>query len=310
MDIKKKFKILIGKQDALRSPVEDSLISPEQLSTDPAVAKIKEQLRDPHVDQEILESIEETYYSSEDFDTSEYELQKLPETLDLQQIDADRGRLRGQLDVVSRKVYELVLQNHPAYATELQRVMELQRTLQLAGTICGTGRKQLMKARESFTATSLGLLANYRKRHQLMGLLKSLHTIKTLQRTDLRLREMLEEEDYSGAIQLCLECQKAASTFRHFHCISELNSKLQDTLEMIEEQLDVALSKTCNNFDVGHYEKVQTAYRLLGKTQVAMDQLHMHYTSAIHNTAFTIVLGYVELYSGTGSTNFQKKTIF
>lgn len=307
MDIKKKFKILIGKQDALRSPVEDSLISPEQLSTDPAVAKIKEQLRDPHVDQEILESIEETYYSSEDFDTSEYELQKLPETLDLQQIDADRGRLRGQLDVVSRKVYELVLQNHPAYATELQRVMELQRTLQLAGTICGTGRKQLMKARESFTATSLGLLANYRKRHQLMGLLKSLHTIKTLQRTDLRLREMLEEEDYSGAIQLCLECQKAASTFRHFHCISELNSKLQDTLEMIEEQLDVALSKTCNNFDVGHYEKVQTAYRLLGKTQVAMDQLHMHYTSAIHNTAFTIVLGYVELYSGTGSTNFQKK---
>lgn len=80
MDIKKKFKILIGKQDALRSPVEDSLISPEQLSTDPAVAKIKEQLRDPHVDQEILESIEETYYSSEDFDTSEYELQKLPET--------------------------------------------------------------------------------------------------------------------------------------------------------------------------------------------------------------------------------------
>ena len=35
---------------------------------------LQEQLRDPHVDQEILESIEETYYSSEDFDTSEYEL--------------------------------------------------------------------------------------------------------------------------------------------------------------------------------------------------------------------------------------------
>lgn len=49
---------------------------------------------------------------------------------------------------------------------------------------------------------------------------------------------------------------------------SELSSKLQDTLEMIEEQLDVALSKTCNNFDTKHYEKVQTAYRLLGKTQV------------------------------------------
>jgi len=49
---------------------------------------------------------------------------------------------------------------------------------------------------------------------------------------------------------------------------SELSSKLQDTLEMLEEQLDVALSKTCTSFDLAHYEKVQTAYRLLGKTQV------------------------------------------
>lgn len=51
-------------------------------------------------------------------------------------------------------------------------------------------------------------------------------------------------------------------------CFSELNSKLQDTLVMIEEQIDVALSKTCSHFDEIHYEKVQTAYRLLGKTQV------------------------------------------
>ena len=56
-----------------------------------------------------------------------------------------------------------------------------------------------------------------------------------------------------------------------FHGIffsSELSSKLQDTLEMTEESLDVALSKTCGNFDEKHYEKVQAAYKLLGKTQV------------------------------------------
>lgn len=28
-----------------------------------------------------------------------------------------------------------------------------------------------------------------------------------------------KEEDYPGAIQLCLECQKAASTFKHYSCI-------------------------------------------------------------------------------------------
>ena len=49
---------------------------------------------------------------------------------------------------------------------------------------------------------------------------------------------------------------------------SELSSKLQDTLELIEEQLDFALSKTCTKFDKAHYEKLQMAYTLLGKRQV------------------------------------------
>ncbi|GCC39673.1 hypothetical protein chiPu_0023926, partial [Chiloscyllium punctatum] len=51
---------------------------------------------------------------------------------------------------------------------------------------------QLNIAKEGFTQASLGLLANQRKRQLLIGLLKSLRTIKTLQRTDVRLSEMLE----------------------------------------------------------------------------------------------------------------------
>lgn len=38
-----------------------------------------------------------------------------------------------------------------------------------------------------------------------------------------------------------------------------------------------------------------------------MDQIHMHYASTIHNVAFTVVLGYAELCSGTGDGSFQKK---
>uniref|UniRef100_A0A2D4F057 Vacuolar protein sorting-associated protein 54 N-terminal domain-containing protein n=1 Tax=Micrurus corallinus TaxID=54390 RepID=A0A2D4F057_MICCO len=207
---------------------------------------------------------------------------------------------------VSKKVADLILEKQTAYVKELERVTSLQTSLQLAAVICTNGRRHLNTAKEGFTQASLGLLANQRKRQLLVGLLKSLRTIKTLQQTDVRLSEMLEEEDYPGAIQLCLECQKAASTFKHYSCISELNSKLQDTLEQIEEQLDVALSKICKNFDINHYTKVQQAYRLLGKTQTAMDQLHMHFTQAIHNTVFQVVLGYVELCAGNTDTKFQK----
>jgi len=42
---------------------------------------------------------------------------------------------------VSRRVSELVLENHPAYAAELERVMELERCLQDANDICAAGRQ-------------------------------------------------------------------------------------------------------------------------------------------------------------------------
>jgi len=38
-------------------------------------------------------------------------------------------------------VSELVLENHPAYAAELERVMVLERSLQDANDMCSTGRQ-------------------------------------------------------------------------------------------------------------------------------------------------------------------------
>uniref|UniRef100_A0A8C1GXN4 VPS50 EARP/GARPII complex subunit n=1 Tax=Cyprinus carpio TaxID=7962 RepID=A0A8C1GXN4_CYPCA len=286
-------------RQGLKSPQESVVdTSPVESFRTPSkeeLRELREQPTDPQAQQEIIDSIEEVYFSSDSFDMVQYELEKLPPDLNLLELEEYRDKLKRQQAAVSTTCRE-----------ELERVTSLQTNLQLAAVICTNARRQLHSAKEGFTEASLGLLANQRRRQLLTGLLKSLRTIKTLQRTDVRLSEMLEEEDYPGAIQLCLECQKAASTFKHYNCISELNSKLQDTLEQIEEQLDVALSKTCKHFDVSHYTKVQLAYKLLGKTQTAMDQLHMHFTQAIHNTVFQVVLGYVELCAGNADTKFQK----
>uniref|UniRef100_A0A669DLK2 VPS50 EARP/GARPII complex subunit n=1 Tax=Oreochromis niloticus TaxID=8128 RepID=A0A669DLK2_ORENI len=304
-----KIKSLMARQ-GLKSPQESMAdLSPVENLRIPSkeeLRELREQPIDPQAEQEIIDSIEEVYFSNDSFDMVQHELEKLPPELNLQELEEYRDKLKRQQAAVSKKVADLILEKQPAYVKELERVTALQTNLQLAAVICTNARRQLSVAKEGFTEASLGLLANQRRRHLLTGLLKSLRTIKTLQRTDVRLSEMLEEEDYPGAIQLCLECQKAASTFKHYSCISELNSKLQDTLEQIEEQLDVALSKTCKHFDVSHYTKVQLAYTLLGKTQTAMDQLHMHFTQAIHNTVFQVVLGYVELCAGNADTKFQK----
>ncbi|XP_064204347.1 syndetin isoform X1 [Anguilla rostrata] len=304
-----KIKSLMTRQ-GLKSPQESMTdLSPVENFRIPSkeeLREMREQPVDPQAEQEIIDGIEEVYFSGDSFDMVRHELEKLPPDLNLQELEEYRDKLKSQQAAVSKKVADLILEKQPSYVKELERVTSLQTNLQLAAVICTNARRQLSLAKEGFTGASLGLLANQRRRQLLTGLLKSLRTIKTLQRTDVRLSEMLEEEDYPGAIQLCLECQKAASTFKHYSCISELNSKLQDTLEQIEEQLDVALSKTCKHFDVTHYTKVQLAYTLLGKTQTAMDQLHMHFTQAIHNTVFQVVLGYVELCAGNADTKFQK----
>ena len=65
--------------------------------------------------------------------------------------------------------------------------------------------------------------------------------------------------------------------------------------------------QVCSHFDAEHYSKVQAAYRLLGKTQMAMDQLHMHFASAIHNAAFNVVHGYLQLCSQPDAQTSKKQ---
>ncbi|RXN26505.1 HEPACAM family member 2-like protein [Labeo rohita] len=276
-----------GKMDStqgLKSPQESVVdMSPVESFRTPSkeeLRELREQPTDPQAEQEIIDSIEEVYFSSDSFDMVQYELEKLPPDLNLLELEEYRDKLKRQQAAVSKRVADLILEKQPSYVKELERVTSLQTNLQLAAVICTNARRQLRSAKEGFTEASLGLLANQKRRQLLTGLLKSLRTIKTLpsftdtlsffllllpqQRTDVRLSEMLEE------------------------------------------QLDVALSKTCKHFDVSHYTKVQLAYKLLGKTQTAMDQLHMHFTQAIHNTVFQVVLGYVELCAGNADTKFQK----
>ena len=85
----------------------------------------------------------------------------------------------------------------------------------------------------------------------------SLIIISTFQQTEERLQQFLEEGDFSGAIRLLFEAKNAAQTYSHFKAIQKLSSNLQDTLELTEEQLDVALSKVCVDFKESTYARLQ-----------------------------------------------------
>lgn len=67
----------------------------------------------------------------------------------------------------------------------------------------------------------------------------------------------------------------------------------------------------CYYFDSLRYSKLQRAFKLLGKTQIAVDHLHMHYISAIYNTSVNIVHVYAsndisDLADNSGKKPYKK----
>jgi hypothetical protein len=78
---------------------------------------------------------------------------------------------------------------------------------------------------------------------------------------------------------------------KRFHFVfSDLSTKLQDTLDFIEESIDVTLAKLCSNFNSHIYQRLLNAYRLLGKSLTFMDQLQMHFVNVVQTRTLDILL--------------------
>ncbi|XP_043488884.1 syndetin [Polistes fuscatus] len=297
-DLKYKFLSFINKQNTVKVPImglNSALLETEQKCED-LQSETGQSTESEHIpDQEILESIEKIYFrKDDDFDPSRYELEKLLKVLQSKEIEKRYKKLKQQYQVVSKKVLQLILQKQSAYEKEFDNILVIQNQLQNMLAICRMGRQDLKVAKEQFTKAILGILANYKKRQDIEKLLKNVHTIKNFQRMGDQLEELLSKKNYPGAISLLLKCQRDAQTYKHFKCIAALNGKLQDILEQTEKTLDDTLSKMCTHFDETVYTSIQEAYMLLGKAETAVDQTNLHFTAAIHNTAFSVIHSYTE----------------
>jgi hypothetical protein len=252
---------------------------------------------DPRKTEEIIQEIEDHYFDEGEVDCSQHELEGLGPEIDMAALEERIFSLKTRDTAVYRKIYDLVFANYTAYVQELENVTMLQVSLQDAARTCVNARRSLKSAQEGVSQGGLGLLGKHRKRERLRSMLEILRTLKTLQRTDARLKVLLEEGDYPSATQLCIECQKAIETYKLFSCVSELSGSLQDVQQDIEQELEKALLKVTMKFSAHQYQQVQQAYSILGKTQTAVDTLMMKFTTTIHDQAYAVVVKYVKVKS-------------
>ncbi|OQV16817.1 Syndetin [Hypsibius exemplaris] len=305
MDFKSKLRSLVRRQDTAKSSAD---LSPEDsphndFAFEPTITiqpigkgrNFSPTGSAASQETEILNSIQENYYASSNFDAGDFELQKLSGDYELDKVDKLRKYLLNQLEVVSKKLSEVILHNRAAYTEELKRVTEVENALGVAVETSKLARVATQMSHQSFAAKELHLLQLHNRGQRSVLVLRALTVIKSLHRTVGSIAELVEEGNYTGAIQLTLTCRQAANIHREYLCISQLHEKLQDTLALIEQKLDVALGQICLNFEPRQYAKVYTAFQLLDKNQTAIDQLHMHFITTIHNRSFGVVMGFVEL---------------
>ncbi|VDN49784.1 unnamed protein product [Gongylonema pulchrum] len=78
---------------------------------------------------EILECIEAAYFIEEGFDATDYELKKVVAGEGLEDLGGEMEKLKQQLQVVSKRISALIVQNSPSYSAQLKDIGEMQTSL-------------------------------------------------------------------------------------------------------------------------------------------------------------------------------------
>lgn len=212
---------------------------------------------DPIQEGEVLAELSQDYYDI-NWDSSTFWINNLGDGVkDLDTIDRTRKDLIAQLTTVSRRVFSLILSKQVDCAKQLDHIVRVEKLLKLGLGTCQGARLGLGISQRQFVESSLGILANVRRRQQTMLLLKHLTEINKLTRTLERAEHLSRIEDWAESIRLYLECQKMASKYQHFTAISQLSAKMSDSLVMTEELLDSALARQCTDFNPDVYAKLQ-----------------------------------------------------
>ncbi|VDO59071.1 unnamed protein product [Haemonchus placei] len=243
----------------------------------------------PESEDDIIDSIDASYFIEDDFNAIDYEMRKLfGLELRLEDIDRERMRLKSQLQVVSKKISTLIMDKSPSYNAQIEDMDSIRDSLNELVCKIVMIRRALAGALAQ-SRTALSILANEKKKRMLKTLHSTLRIIKTLYETEFHLRDCIEDGNFPVAIRVCLEAKEAANTYRHFSCVSDLMTKLVGSTNLIETALDSALASFTIVFDHDRYASVYSAYSMLNKVEPASKKLISHFVSTIKKSSQKVV---------------------
>ncbi|KPM03335.1 coiled-coil domain-containing protein 7 [Sarcoptes scabiei] len=217
----------------------------------------------------------------------------------LRHIDAQRKILQRQQLIVSKRLIENILINDKRFKIELDRIQCIENDLKKALNHCLSGREAFALSKKDFTETSLKIIENYRQKEALLNMIDSLQSIKKLFQSIEHIEYLLRfEKNFSDAIDLYDEKYELMEELaKKYHCVAKMRIKLIDSLQMVDDRMDSVLKRMVQHFCLKTFIQLCKAYSQIGKFEAAINQLLLHFADVIHDKAFSIVLGYVKLFT-------------
>lgn len=159
-------------------------------------------------------------------------------------------------------------------------------------------REYLAISNTSFTTSALSVIQNQHQKESLHKLIKCLQNIQTIRKTIDHIEFLLvDEQNFLSAIHLYYETfhilEEMASEYK---CVQEMKLRLSRILVLAEQQMDLALSKLPHKFCSSTFASLCKAYKQIGKWENCLHSLIEHFIDTVHDQAFSIVYGYVQLF--------------
>lgn len=172
-----------------------------------------------------------------------------------------KRRLQNILNDVSYEVSDRIQKNQLSCISELQRIMNLQKSITESVKICAQARSYLKTIKEGPSKNGTTIVEHYRRRKSLDKLLGSLINLNELRKSILEIRELIIcREDFSRALEVYRSCKAKMVAFEHYRCAIELDKRLNDTVRLIGDQVGIVLSRLCSSYNPDTYLKLQVLF--------------------------------------------------
>jgi len=176
----------------------------------------------------------------------------------------------------------------------MTQIQEVGRDLDTTAVLCVNGRKRISSAKENAIKHGLTVISKYRKRKSLIRVYHLLSKLKNILGSEKQLGDLLANGDYPTAIKLMMDHHTELSQWKMMNCVKQLDQSMQSAFDKVAKQIDDALITVLTSYDPTSYDRILTAYQLLGQKDVVVFMKIKNFVERSSDVSGEVVMSYVQ----------------